>query len=235
MAAADPSVTVRCQLAASARRLPGADGLPIVERLLSRGLDRDDPYLPLMLWWAVEARALTDTERLLRFFGSREAWEDPGMRENALRLVRRYAAEGTAAGYEACARLLSTVTIEIPRRRPGRPRPRPGRAGRIAGRYGHGRAVRVGRDPGARNRAPHAPLRATHEAISRRHFGRLARRPGRRAPVAPRHPRRRGRCVIRRALGGCRPVDRSIAATCPARHSRRSGTAGKRPGRPRHP
>ena len=76
MAAADPSVTVRCQLAASARRLPGADGLPIVERLLRRGLDRDDPYMPLMLWWAVEARALTDTDRLLRFFGSREAWED---------------------------------------------------------------------------------------------------------------------------------------------------------------
>ena len=111
MAAADPSVTVRCQLAASARRLPGADGLPIIERLLRRGLDRDDPYLPLMLWWAVEARALTDPERLLRFFGSREAWEDPGRREIALRLVRRYAAEGTAAGYEACARLLSTVTL----------------------------------------------------------------------------------------------------------------------------
>ena len=54
--------------------------------------------------------ALTDSERLLGFFGTREAWDDPGMRENALRLVRRYAAEGTAAGYDACARLLSTAT-----------------------------------------------------------------------------------------------------------------------------
>ncbi len=48
---------------------PAADGLPIVERLLRRGLDRDDPYIPLMLWWAIEAKALTDAERLLAFFG----------------------------------------------------------------------------------------------------------------------------------------------------------------------
>ena len=88
-------------------RLPGRDGLPIVERLLNRGLDRDDPYLPLMLWWAVEARALTDVDRLVSFFGGRAAWADAGLRQNALRLVRRYAAEGTAAGYEASRRLLA--------------------------------------------------------------------------------------------------------------------------------
>ena len=110
MAAADPSAIVRCQLAASARRLPGADGLPVIERLLRRDLDRDDPYLPLMLWWAVEAKSMTDPGRLLRFFGSREAWEGSSRRAIALRLVRRYSAEGTAAGYEACARLLSTAT-----------------------------------------------------------------------------------------------------------------------------
>ncbi|MCA1684440.1 MAG: hypothetical protein LC745_00335 [Planctomycetia bacterium] len=109
MATTDTSVTVRLQLAATARRLPGADGLPVVERLLRRGLDRDDPFIPLMLWWAVEARALTDADRLIPFFGSREAWNDSGRRENGLRLVRRYAAEGTAAGYDACARLLATV------------------------------------------------------------------------------------------------------------------------------
>ena len=100
---------VRCQLAATARRLPGGDGLPIVERLLRRGLDRDDPYVPLMLWWAIEAKALSDTERLLAFFGDRAAWDDAATRENALRLVRRYAAEGTRAGYDACARLLAAA------------------------------------------------------------------------------------------------------------------------------
>jgi putative heme-binding domain-containing protein len=111
LAETDTSVTVRCQLAATARRLPGADGLAIVERLLRRGLDRDDPYLPLMLWWAVEARAMTDPDRLIGFFGSREAWGDRGVRGITLKLIRRYAAEGKAAGYDACERLLSIASI----------------------------------------------------------------------------------------------------------------------------
>jgi putative heme-binding domain-containing protein len=112
LAAAESSVTVRCQLAATARRLPGPDGLPVVERLLRRGLDRDDPYVPLMLWWAIEAKALTDADRLLAFFGTHAAWSDAGLRENALHLVRRYAAEGTGTGYEHCHRLLTAVSAQ---------------------------------------------------------------------------------------------------------------------------
>ncbi|MHB8879217.1 MAG: c-type cytochrome, partial [Myxococcaceae bacterium] len=113
LAASDMSVRVRLQLAATSRRLPATDGLPIVEQLLSRGVDRDDPYLPLMIWWAVEARAMTNVDRLVGFFGTDAAWADPGRREHALRLVRRYAAEGTRAGYAACARLLATVPGEL--------------------------------------------------------------------------------------------------------------------------
>jgi putative heme-binding domain-containing protein len=109
LAETDPSVTVRCQLAATSRRLPAAAGLPIVEGLLRRGLDRDDPYMPLMLWWAVEARAMSDPDRLASLFGTHAVWADAGLREDALRLVRRYAAEGTRAGYGACARLLATA------------------------------------------------------------------------------------------------------------------------------
>lgn len=112
LAAADPSVKVRLQLAATSRRLPGHEGLPIVEQLLSRGLDRDDTYVPLMIWWAVEARAMTDVDRLVSYFGLNAAWADESRRENSLRLIRRYAAEGTRAGYAACARLLATVPEE---------------------------------------------------------------------------------------------------------------------------
>ena len=164
LAAADPSVTVRCQLAATARRLPGADGLPIVERLLRRGLDRDDPYVPLMLWWAVEARALTDADRLLPFFGKPRGLGRSGLRARTPcgssggtpRRGRRRATSLRAAARNRAA--------TIPGRRPGRPRPRPGRAGRIAGRHGYGRAVRLGRDPGARNPGPAAPLRAARRS-----------------------------------------------------------------------
>jgi putative heme-binding domain-containing protein len=107
LAANDSSVIVRCQLAATARRLPGADGLAVVERLLRRGLDQNDLYMPLMIWWAVEAKALTDAERLLVFFDSPQAWTEAGIRANVLRLVRRYAAEGTRVSYEYCLRLLA--------------------------------------------------------------------------------------------------------------------------------
>jgi putative heme-binding domain-containing protein len=102
-------VKVRVQLAATSRRLPSADGLPIVERLSRRGLDRDDPYMPLMTWWAIEARATSDADRLASTFGEPAAWAEAGRREDALRLVRRFAAEGTRAGYEACARMLAAA------------------------------------------------------------------------------------------------------------------------------
>src|SRR5205823_3904950 len=62
LAAAEPSVVVRAQLAATARRLslPG-----IIEQLLRRDLDAGDPHIPLLLWWAVADRALADRDRVL--------------------------------------------------------------------------------------------------------------------------------------------------------------------------
>jgi putative heme-binding domain-containing protein len=112
LAATDASVVVRCQLAATARRLPGIAGLSIVEGLLRRGVDHDDAYVPLMQWWAIESRALTDAEHLLAFFSNPAARADVEIRQNAMRLVRRYAAEGTRSSYEYCLRLLVTMSRE---------------------------------------------------------------------------------------------------------------------------
>ena len=111
LAASEPSVVVRSQLAATARRLTGAAGLTIVERLLRRGLDLDDPYQPMMLWWAVEARAMTDINPLFTLLGNPEAWEQPSCREITLKLLRRYAAEGSKTGYDAAEHLLMTVPV----------------------------------------------------------------------------------------------------------------------------
>src|SRR5205085_10991038 len=70
LAETDASVAVRSQRACTARRLPAADGLPIVERLLLRNEDGRDPYIPLLLWWAVEHHAVPAREQVLRFFTS---------------------------------------------------------------------------------------------------------------------------------------------------------------------
>jgi putative membrane-bound dehydrogenase-like protein len=110
LAAAEPDAVVRSQLACTARRLPARDGLPIVRHILRRDLDGHDPHIPLLLWWAVEAHAVSARDQVLEAFGGPEAWAAPLVREVILeRLMRRYAGEGGQAGYTACARLLAAA------------------------------------------------------------------------------------------------------------------------------
>jgi putative membrane-bound dehydrogenase-like protein len=103
----DPSPQVRSQLACSARRLPGEDCLAIVAELLRRGLDADDAHIPLLLWWAVEARAITHRDVVLSMLTQASLWESPLVRKTLLeRLARRYLAEGGEADVLACFELL---------------------------------------------------------------------------------------------------------------------------------
>jgi putative heme-binding domain-containing protein len=108
LAATEPSPTVRSQLAATCKRLPGPVALPVVERLAGRPEDVNDLHIPLLLWWAVESKALSDRPLVLKLVEAPEAWDRPITREFlAERIARRYLAEGTPEGYESCARVLS--------------------------------------------------------------------------------------------------------------------------------
>jgi putative membrane-bound dehydrogenase-like protein len=110
LAASEPHPVVRSQLLCTAKRLPARDGLPIVQIILRRNLDRDDPHTPLLAWWAVEAHAVGARKLVLEMFGTREAWQAPLVRDVILeRLMRRHAAEGTEAGFAACAQLLAAA------------------------------------------------------------------------------------------------------------------------------
>ncbi len=62
LARSDPSLIVRSQLACTAKRLPR--GLEIVRELLKRG-DLDDPYIPLLTWWAIEAKVEKNPDQVL--------------------------------------------------------------------------------------------------------------------------------------------------------------------------
>jgi putative membrane-bound dehydrogenase-like protein len=107
LARTDPSPTVRSQLACSSRRLPGTDCLAIVRELLRRDEDADDPHIPLLLWWAIESKAVSDRAAVLALVDAPATWHQPLVSRYIMeRLARRYMAEGTQAGYEACARLL---------------------------------------------------------------------------------------------------------------------------------
>lgn len=105
LAGNDPSVVVKAQLAATAKRLPGAQCLAIVKALLDRDEDGDDLHIPWLLWWALEDKAISDRQSVLDMFADSAAWKNRLKRENLTRLMRRYAAAGTADGYTACCRL----------------------------------------------------------------------------------------------------------------------------------
>lgn len=103
----EPSIHVRLQLAASARRLPTKACLAIVRELLARDEDTKDPRQPLMLWWAIESKCASDREEVLALFKDSPLWDRPIVHDHILaRLMRRFAQSRTRAELLACARLL---------------------------------------------------------------------------------------------------------------------------------
>lgn len=106
----EPAVEVRQELACLAARLPAKQAMPIVNANINRDLDGDDPYLPLLWWWAVEKQSVTGREDVLKRFVRPTLWKSKLGRDGLLaRLVRRYAAEKTAAGLDSVVRLLKAA------------------------------------------------------------------------------------------------------------------------------
>jgi putative membrane-bound dehydrogenase-like protein len=109
IAATDPSPVVRAQLLCTAKRLPGEQALPVIERMLLRDIDAKDPVIPWLLWWAIESKAMSDHQRLAAFFSSTDNRKRGLVRANFGRLVRRFAADGSATGYRAAHELLAAL------------------------------------------------------------------------------------------------------------------------------
>jgi putative heme-binding domain-containing protein len=107
LARVEKDVHVRSQLAASARRLPASEGLPIVRRLLAHDEDLGDIHVPLLLWWAIEARCAKDREAVVAMFRDKAIWQERLVQEIILsRLMRRFAAGGTQQDLATCTELL---------------------------------------------------------------------------------------------------------------------------------
>ncbi|WP_373650365.1 PVC-type heme-binding CxxCH protein [Schlesneria sp. DSM 10557] len=134
LALTEPDIEVRCQLAASAKRLPPEQSLPILKNLMMRDEDLADPRQPLMIWWGLESTIdpaspaaltaispqtnLVEMERraaekgasespVLRLFEDRALWTRPLVQKEILpRLMRRFASTGQRSDLAICARLL---------------------------------------------------------------------------------------------------------------------------------
>ncbi len=103
------SPLVRSQLACTAKRLPTKDAMPIIRALLARNDtgDEKDPYIPLLLWWAVEQHCVAAELDLPEFLTEGSTVKNPIVKETILpRLVRRYIATGTSELDEAVSVIL---------------------------------------------------------------------------------------------------------------------------------
>jgi len=106
LALVESVLEVRAQVACSARRLPAKDALPIVRALLRRDEDAQDPRMPLLLWWAIEAKAESDRNVVVDLFRDAALWDRPLVKEHVLeRISRRYALAATRRDLLTCARL----------------------------------------------------------------------------------------------------------------------------------
>ncbi|MEY2881777.1 MAG: hypothetical protein RLZZ15_4157 [Verrucomicrobiota bacterium] len=113
LARTEAHVEVRTQLLATAKRLPAATGLALARVMLERAADAADKRLPLLLWWALEARAETDRAALLALFAEKGVWEFPlAHTHGAMLLARRWAQAGGPENYDACAQLLALAPGE---------------------------------------------------------------------------------------------------------------------------
>ncbi len=111
LAAIETSPVVRCQLAATAKRLPVPDAIPIIDALITAMPDDADSRTPWMIWWAIESHALSGRETLVTLFMNETAWQSSSRRMQAGHLVRRWAAEGTEECYDAAASLIESTPV----------------------------------------------------------------------------------------------------------------------------
>lgn len=106
MAQTEQDVQVRSQIASTAKRLPSPAAIPVIRALLTHSEDVEDIHMPLMNWWALEAHA-TDFAAIQKLVTESAWWELP-LVQHVIggRLMQRYAAAGTPADLERCARLV---------------------------------------------------------------------------------------------------------------------------------
>jgi putative membrane-bound dehydrogenase-like protein len=104
----DSSVVVRSQLACTAKRLLAPSAIPIIAELLQHDGDVSDVHIPLLIWWAIEDKAISDPLLVIGLLESDETWKQPLVSQVIIkRLARRLTAEASKESYAGIAKLLA--------------------------------------------------------------------------------------------------------------------------------
>ncbi len=108
LAAKETSLAVRSQLASTAKRLGGPGSIAIIQNLIRNHDDSNDPDIPLLIWWAMEAKTGTDRDALISIFADKGIWQKRLVQDVLLkRLMQRYIMSARDADYKAASRLIS--------------------------------------------------------------------------------------------------------------------------------
>jgi putative heme-binding domain-containing protein len=117
----ESDLRVRSQLASTAKRLTGDCGLALAVAMLAadRSEDRDDPHLPLLLWWAMEAHADDESGMLVDALASMPAlWASQLFTGTVLeRLARRCGLVADERAFELCLTAVEQAPTEELKRR----------------------------------------------------------------------------------------------------------------------
>jgi putative heme-binding domain-containing protein len=107
LASVEPHAEVRSQLVCTAKRIPAADAMPVIRNLIIHHDDSADPDMPLLTWWAIEAKAGTDHKAVVDLFRDKKIWEQKIVKDALLkRIMQRYVMAGGPADFDVCTELL---------------------------------------------------------------------------------------------------------------------------------
>ncbi len=108
LAEIEPSGVVRSQVASNCKRVTGEQMLSILKNLLERNEDAEDPFIPLLLWWALEDKAASHSTDVVTLFSEPGFWDEPIVEGTIVeRLARRYTADPTDSNLKAAESLFS--------------------------------------------------------------------------------------------------------------------------------
>ena len=107
-AAVEDDAETIAQYASTARRLDPPQALPLAAALMSRREWAGDPFIPLLVWWILEAHLPTSAEDTLALFRGDRIWDAPMAREQILpRIARRLAVDGRRTELAFLSRLFA--------------------------------------------------------------------------------------------------------------------------------
>ena len=117
LAESEKELEVWSQIASMVQRIEPKKSLPVLGELLARASDLEDPYLPLMYWWAIEKHCQKDINHVLKLFEDHRIWSQPMIQREILpKLMRRFALRGGEKNFLTCAKLLNLANTDTQRK-----------------------------------------------------------------------------------------------------------------------